>query len=178
MNEKTQVKTRVSLEIKMKFQDLVKTKGKTEAEFLRSIIIATIGEVNHEDNHPEPTESNIELDRLTIRLPKFLMEATKERAKLKGMVKSRWIKSLVQSNIMNQPVMTDNEVLALRESNRELASIGRNLNQIARALNESFYKTESVKTETLNKLSQDIKENREAITALTKASKESWMTKN
>jgi hypothetical protein len=40
--------------------------------------------------------------------------------------------------------MTDQELAVLQASDRELAAIGRNINQIAKALNEAFHETERV----------------------------------
>ena len=70
--------------------------------------------------------------------------------------------------------MTKKELAVLRESNRELAAIGRNVNQIARTLNESFYKVESVRLEKLEELRKEIIENRKAIQALIRASENVW----
>ena len=90
------------------------------------------------------------------------------------MAPSRWVTALVQSNLTRQPVMSDDELAGLLASNRELAAIGRNLNQIARALNEAFYETERVKLEKLAELRQVITENRLAVRALVRASQNAW----
>lgn len=177
MIKKPQIKTQISSEIKTKFQNLAKTKGLTEAEFLRKLVIDAIGEMEEKIGQ-EPKELNSELDRLTIRLPKFLMGVVKEKAKAKGMVKSRWIKSLVQANLTNHTVMTDNEVLVLRESNRELAAIGSNINQIAKVINQSFYKAESLKIEKLNEVMNVINNNRKALKELIRVSKDYWKSEN
>ena len=44
---------------------------------------------------------------------------------------------MIQSNLTRHPVVTVPQILALREHGRELAAIGRNLNQIARSMNFS-----------------------------------------
>ena len=75
--------------------------------------------------------------------------------------------------------MTDDELTALVAANRELAAIGRNINQIARALNEArligaAVDANHVKLEQLAELREAITRNRAAIRALVRASQNSW----
>jgi len=114
------------------------------------------------DQPIKPEAENIELERMTVRLPGFLMEVAKQRSKAKGTAASRLVAVLVQANLTGTPVMTDKELAVLQASNRELAAIGRNINQIAKALNEAFHETERVRLDTLAALSQSITENRTA----------------
>jgi hypothetical protein len=90
------------------------------------------------------------------------------------MVLSRWLSSLVQSNLTGQPVMSTAELQALKTSNRELAAVGRNINQIAKALNQAFYETEKVRIDTLAELAAVIDANSKAIWALVRASQNAW----
>jgi hypothetical protein len=89
---------------------------------------------------------------------------------------SRWISALVQSNLTRHPVLTETELLAIEASTRELAAIGRNINQLARALNETYFQTERIRLDRLNELSRNITQTREAIGALVRASRNSWRT--
>uniref|UniRef100_UPI00388EE249 plasmid mobilization relaxosome protein MobC n=1 Tax=Enterobacter cloacae TaxID=550 RepID=UPI00388EE249 len=47
------------------------------------------------------------------------------------------------------PVLTDEEVNTVRESCRQLGAIGRNLNQVARALNIEFRESDKLKQEAI-----------------------------
>ena len=114
--------------------------------------------------------------RLTIRMPQFLLEAAGQRAEVKGMASSRWISALVQSNLMREPVMSDREIETLQASARQLASIGRNINQIARSLNEALRGAEQIRLEKLMELSDAINANRDTIRALVRASGKAWAT--
>ncbi|WP_160410891.1 plasmid mobilization relaxosome protein MobC [Massilia cellulosiltytica] len=109
-------------------------------------------------------------------MPAFLMRAATERAMGKGTSFSRWIGALVQSHLTRRPVLTETELLALEASTRELAAIGRNINQIARVLNEAYFQTERIRLDKLNELSRRITQTREAIGALVRASRNSWRT--
>jgi hypothetical protein len=44
------------------------------------------------------------------------------------------VTSLVLSALHREPVLNSDEIAVLRESNRQIAAIGRNLNQLVRAL--------------------------------------------
>jgi len=122
----------------------------------------------------EPAPELAGLERTTIWMPAFLMNAVRERAAAKGTTFSRWISALVQSNLMRYPVLMEAELQAVEASTRELAAIGRNINQIARVLNESFFQTERVRIDKLAELSAQISKTREAIATLVRASRNVW----
>jgi hypothetical protein len=168
------LKTLVDLETKKQFRSIAKAQGLSESELLRAVVLVVIGQDNSDEQLVEPSAEKSDINRMMIRLASFLMEAVSARAKTKGMAPSRWVAALVQSHLTGQPVMTDDELAALKASNRELAAIGRNINQIAKVLNETFHETERVKLEKLAELSQTIEKNREAIRALVRASQNSW----
>jgi hypothetical protein len=91
-----------------------------------------------------------------------------------GFAPSRWIAALVQSNLTRQPVLTDAELQAVLESNRELAALGRNLNQVAKALNEAFHETDRVRFDLIQELADEVRMNRNAIRSLVRASRDVW----
>lgn len=121
-------------------------------------------------NNEEPTK----LSQITVRMPASFLITVKNRASSKGMATSRWITALVQSNLLSQPVMSDLEVQALNRNSRELAAIGRNINQIARALNEAFFETERIRLDKLAELTASIAENKTVIRALVRSSQQGW----
>jgi hypothetical protein len=171
------LKTLVETETKTRFRNLAKTRGLSESELLRSVVLVVTGQ-DTDDQLIKPEAENNELERMTVRLPGFLMDAAKQRGKSKGMAASRWVAALVQANLTGKPVMADKELAILQASNRELAAIGRNINQIAKALNEAFHETERVRLDTLAALSQSISENRAAIRSLVRASQQAWEAEN
>jgi len=171
------LKTFVDEEPKQLFKKLSNERGLSESELLRSIVLEAIRKTPFTESaqselqpNPERTES----ERITVRMPGFLMNAAKDRATAKGMVPSRWIAALAQSNLARKPVMADHELLALKANIRELTAIGRNINQMARALNESRSNTEKVKLDTLALLGETLKTNLSLIRALVRASQQVW----
>ena len=166
--------TRVEPEIKTRFRTTAKVRGLSESELLRAAILAVTSQDKRTNQPLESGAGKYDLDRMTVRMPRFVKEATKKRAKAKGMAPSRWITALVQSNLTGQPVMADAELAELHASSRELAAIGRNINQIAKALNKGFYETERDRLDRLDALGKAITENRAAIRALVRACQNVW----
>lgn len=121
---------------------------------------------------PDPDETG--LGRRTVWMPAFLMKAAGERANGKGMSFSRWVCSLIQSNLMRQPVLTERELLMIEAATRELGAIGRNINQIARRLEQAYFQTERIRLDRLAELSAKITATRRAIGALVRTSRRSW----
>jgi hypothetical protein len=173
---KIQLKARVTPEIKEAFMRRAKARRMTESELLRAVVMAEIGQglITPEPAQPGPGQADTK--RLTVRLAAFLLNAGKERAKARGMVLSHWIAALVQSNVSSLPVLTEDELFAVLAANRELAAIGRNINQIARNLNEAFHESERVKLDKLAELAAVIAADRQAIRALVRASRQAWRT--
>lgn len=76
--------------------------------------------------------------QLALRLSESERFAISERAKADGFKHSQqWIIALIRARLTDEPQFGAKEVEALGESNHQLLAIGRNLNQIAHALNAS-----------------------------------------
>lgn len=121
----------------------------------------------------EPSETVMK--RVYVRLPAFLYSAARRQAaakKLKGV--GAWVGALVQSNMLRSPVMTVGQLMELKRTNRELAAIGRNLNQIARNLNLAPSEFGRVRLEILADLDQKLTKNRLAIRRLVQDAQRSW----
>ena len=170
------LKVLVDPTIKTRFDRAARARGLSTAALLRMVAVAAIEQDEASPTVVEPDPKQSVTERMTIRMPRFLMNGAKEHAVSKGMTPSRWISALVQSNILRQPVMDDAELQGLRTSNRELAAIGRNINQIAKALNETFHETERVRLDRLAELSRAVEGNRMAIQSLVRASQNTWET--
>ena len=173
-----QIKTRTDDETKKAFTELARKRGVTESELLRELIASAIArspEVQGADPEPaNPTTDSIEQARLNLRMPLFLLDGAKSRAKYKSISTNRWMVDVLKTHLAQKPVPTDYQIAMLKGSNRELAGFGRNLNRIARALNESFHETDQVNLKQLEYLAAEINGNRLAVEALIKASLHAW----
>ncbi|WP_419587206.1 plasmid mobilization relaxosome protein MobC, partial [Thiolapillus sp.] len=67
--------------------------------------------------------------------------------------------------------------IALRESNRELAAIGRNLNQIARAVNIELENIRSIDARIFPELKNIINDHTETVASYVDASANRWGVK-
>ena len=96
------------------------------------------------------------------------------------MKSAQWVFSLVQSSLMTTPVLTDQEVEVVSWANRELAAVGRNLNQIARSMNraeligESFSKDEVLTLEGINQVNASVSKLRDMMLRLVAARHRAW----
>ena len=106
---------------------------------------------------PPPKSSK----RVTVRLPekdRAYLEAAAEKHKSSV---NDIIRDIVQSHVRKHPLLTAAEVEVLFQSNYQLLSIGRNLNQIARQLNMG--EGASLTSEQIKALSQYIKQHTQRV---------------
>ncbi|MDR3383930.1 plasmid mobilization relaxosome protein MobC [Cupriavidus basilensis] len=169
-----ELKARVQPEVKAAFERRARTRRMTESELLRTLVMAEVGQESTLREPAKPGRDHLNTERVTVRLAAFLRDAAQERARTCGMALSRWVAALVQTNITGLPVLTEAELVVVLAANRELAAIGRNINQIARNLNEAFGETERVKLEKLQELAAAITSERQAIRELVRASRQAW----
>ena len=174
------LRARVDDDLKSLFLHKAEALNLSESELIRKLVLDFFA---HEKNKDEVEDvlravqadaENAEIEKMTVRLPRFLVDAAKEKAKAKGMATSRWIAALVQSSLMQKPVMVDQELNELRTNIRELNAIGRNINQMARALNESKNNTDKVKLDNLDLLRNYLDRNIASVRGLVRASQQAW----
>jgi hypothetical protein len=97
--------------------------------------------------------------RLTVWLTKAELEAVKERAAVMGrMGHSEWTMRLIRISLSKTPQLNREEVKALREAIRELSYIGRNLNQVAHALNVDLNEKDRVTAELISSIHKQVEE--------------------
>lgn len=180
---RTTIKARVSVEQRERFQRVAASRGQTESELLREMVLVVSNPEGQVDTPAPSAPEGIEADRMTVRLPGFIKEAAGERARLKGMTPSRWASSLIQANVTGTPVLSVDELAAVQASTRELAAIGRNINQIARAMNEAFMaksmgeaidQADRLRLDVMEELRKGIETNRAQIRALVRATQNAW----
>jgi len=126
------VGTRLQAEEKSAWQNFCRSHNITEAAMLRMLIQQVSASLKPTEI-PEPEEPKTE--KITIRITGRDKYRIIKRAKMEGYSnRTRWVTSLVLSVLHREPVLNRDEITVLRESNRQIAAIGRNLNQLVRAL--------------------------------------------
>jgi uncharacterized membrane protein YheB (UPF0754 family) len=111
-----------------------------------------------------------------IRINNFLKDEANKRAEIYGIKRAQWIRNLIQANLTKEPVLLDASINELRTANRELSAIGRNINQLTKALNRSIELdfNDQVSHQHLIELKTEIEKNRSAINKLVKVSNGVW----
>lgn len=114
----------------LKHEALIKTGSKSVAGLAKKLLMDLLN---------IKTEPKVSVDspttRIEVRLPKPELEQLINLSAQSHMTPNAFIAMLMQGYLSGDPVMTTKEVEALYQSNQQLLAIGRNLNQIARALN-------------------------------------------
>lgn len=165
-------RTRLTADEKQAWQKFCRDNNLSEADMLRRMIQhVTAGQVPIE--FPGFEEGRTE--KITIRLTPANHRRLSARAKAEGFPnRTSWTTAVILGILHRAPVLGDAEVSALRESNRELAAIGRNLNQVAHALNIDYRQTERVKREIIEALAQRIDQHKNQVYELLNKSMNRW----
>lgn len=130
------VKARVTEGMKSAFDRYASARNATPAVALKALIqhVVRSAQIDAADITP-PKPPSLRSERVTVRFSLEEIEAVQPLAEEFGGVRE-WIVALVRARIRpGAPQFTLNEVQALYESNRELWALGRNVNQIAHAMN-------------------------------------------
>ncbi len=110
--------------------------------------------------------------RFEILLTKSEKAAIQERANLERCSQRRWIVDAIRAGLTHEPQFGMREIEALGESNYQLLAIGRNLNQIAKRLNEGML--EPVTVEAIERLWARIDKHIDKVNSAKRASLERW----
>ena len=144
----------------------------TGAGMLRKLIKdATKGKITfNKKKNPSPKAGII-----SMRFNKNDVKEIEERASKEGFEnRSQWGRTLILNKIDNHPTFTIEEIKAITEANRQLSAIGRNLNQIAKALNIDPNHASSPREELLVSLSKTISKQQGKIMSLLDQSLNRW----
>lgn len=110
--------------------------------------------------------------RAEIRLTPSELEAVDARASNDRCSRSTWLVNVVRGTLTKQPQMGMREIDSLGESNYQLLAIGRNLNQIAKRLNEGHPDVITVKY--IDRLTDEIRTHVKKVSKVMGASIERW----
>lgn len=110
--------------------------------------------------------------RFEILLTASEKRAIEERAHIERCSMRRWIIDAIRVGLTHEPQFRMSEIDALGDSNYQLLALGRNLNQIARRLNEGEY--EPITVERIEALSRIIDKHTNLVSRAIRASIERW----
>lgn len=177
------LRARVSPDIKLRVKTISDRELLSEAAWLKRLVIREIRTADGVDAEgSQPCRANgarTPNGKGGIGRPLFVRLRTEDRllldarAQARGMRPATYASVLLRAHLRNLTPLPKDELLALKRSIGELASIGRNINQIAKALNEGAKAPASVREEfrAMLKVCEALRDNTKA---LLKANVTSW----
>ena len=115
--------------------------------------------------------------RMELRLTPSEHAALVARANAEGSHPSTWVVAMVRTLLTQQPTLLPPARDALARSNQQLLAIGRNLNQIAKALNSSPRDRTALRAELLTALSTRIQTHTSLVSDVLRRTLERWQIK-
>jgi hypothetical protein len=174
MTARALIAVQVSPETKEAFRALARRESKSESALLKQLLGVMLRGVDTlEPAVREPAGSVHRPTRLTVRLLASDHLLLRERAAARTMPAATYVSVLVRAHLRSLSPLPKDELLALKRSIAELAAIGRNINQMAKAANEGGKLPSSVREEfrAMLKICEALRENTKA---LLKANVTSW----
>ena len=134
MSDGAHLTTWVNRETKTRFGAVARHQGLSDSALLKRLIDTMLQVGNVADGATDGRAGRI--SRFSIRLRPDDQILLRERAAARGMPAATYISVLTRAHLRSLSPLPKEELLALRRTVSELGSIGRNLNQIARAANQ------------------------------------------
>jgi hypothetical protein len=127
--------TWVDDETKRRFAAVAARESVSESALLKRMVALMIESTTAHGTLSPPDRSPRD-SRVTVRLRPDDQQLLKERAAARGLPAATYVSVLVRAHLRSLAPLPKEELLALRRTVSDLSSIGRNLNQIARASNQ------------------------------------------
>jgi hypothetical protein len=128
--------TWVDRQLKEQFSTAAHAQGMSESALLRRLVEASLPRMHAADESGGPLKPLPEGWRISVRLRADDLLLLRERALARELPASTYVSLLVRSHLRSVAPLPTPELAALKRSLAEVGAIGRNLNQIARAVNE------------------------------------------
>ena len=174
------LEARCDADLRRAFEQLAAAKGMRPSELLRLIVAHVLKSSGIDVDHAaSPQVRERRTERVSVRFSPSEWQALLPLAEPFGGVRA-WLVALTRSRIFaNSPQFSLREVQALHESTRELWAIGRNVNQIAHAMNTDLRQAGQLQGSTsrlseLQALKAAIDDHTAKVTALCNASLDRW----
>ena len=127
----------MSSETKARVRALAEREGINESTLVKQLLEVVLRTSTLKEGLASTTPENMSRGaRVNVRLAPEVWRLLRERARARGMPSATYVSSVIRSHLLGVPPLPKAEYLALKQSVLELRAIGRNLNQIARAMNQ------------------------------------------
>jgi hypothetical protein len=137
MPEFALIACRVTTQTKACVRRLAERDGITESTLLRQLLEAALqtAGLNEPPTRAAPDKVNRDA-RVNVRLEPEDWRLLRERARTRGMASATYLSYLARSHLRGTAPLPKMEYTLLTQSMEQVAAVGRNLNQIARAMNQ------------------------------------------
>lgn len=174
MSEDAFIQCRVTPAMKSRVRELVQRENITESALVKQLLevvlrTSALADPPVVENPGKPNRDS----RLYVRLDPEDRLLLSNRANARRMASATYVSVLVRAHLRNLSPLPKEELLALKRAIAELGAIGRNLNQMARALNNG-YSLVSPGSKELRAMLQVAQALRDNVKGLLKANAHSW----
>lgn len=139
--DRVHLTTWVDRQLKEQFSAVARAQGLSESALLRRLVAASVPRIGPTDESIARVEPLPKGWRISVRLHAEDLLLLRERALARELPVSTYVSLLVRSHLRSVAPLPTAELVALKRSLAEVGAIGRNLNQIARAVNEQQWPT-------------------------------------
>ena len=176
MPEFALIACRVTSETKARVRRLAEREGITESTLLRQLLDVVLRTAGLEEAPTMAVPDKVNRDaRLNVRLEPEDLRLLRERARARGMASATYLSYLARSHLRGAAPLPKTEYTLLKQSVEQLAAVGRNLNQLTRALNQGDRPASPARAEVaaMLKVSESL---RDHFKGLLDANDRSWRT--
>lgn len=165
--------------VKQQWRELAKARGVSESALISAVLTAAVNQLSSLDLRPfRNRDRGGGFEKIDLRLTPDENKRVRKAVKADGLPsRQAWIIALIRGRLMDLPTPGDAELAELRESNRQLAAIGRNLNQIAHAVNIDENNRQRLTGETLEALLGAVQREQRAVQAQVRVTLGRWTTR-
>jgi hypothetical protein len=137
MPEFALIACRVTSDVKARVRGLAERDGITESTLLRQLLDVLLRTGGPDDPLPMTVPDRVNRDgRVNVRLEPEDWRLLRERARARGMASATYLSYVAHRHLRGTAPLPKAEYNLLKLSVDQLAALGRNLNQIARAMNQ------------------------------------------
>lgn len=140
------------------YKSFCKANDKSQVAMFRILLGKITGEAISNETKSEELKENLSR-KITVRLSELDSKKLTKKAIEEGYEnRTKYATSILLSHLKKEPVFTNNEIAALLKSTAQMLAIGRNLNQITKAINIEYRESEKLKKESIEKISSFIQD--------------------
>lgn len=112
--------------------------------------------------------------RVEIHLTESEHRLLKPLARAEGFPVTKWIVAMIRARLIGHPQLGQAELAVLARSNQQLLAIGRNLNQLAKALHTSPHNRRTFRVDLITELSSRIQTHTTIVSNVMRGNLERW----